>query len=137
MLVDSQVDDGGTRYRLDCVLMYINTCECRDVIVFCCRLRVITDARKGRLTVMLDSHWRTEVRIYYCKVEQRMSMYPLFSYTCTYCLLVGNLDKASMHMATFHQLARKHKWHTESGDSLHEIACEHLRRIYTSFAEQV
>lgn len=40
-------------------------------------------------------------------------------------------------METFHQLARKHKWHTDNGDSLHEIACEHLRRIYTKIAEQV
>ena len=40
-------------------------------------------------------------------------------------------------MVTFYELARKHKWHTEGGDSLHEIACEHLRRVYTKIAEEV
>ncbi len=37
----------------------------------------------------------------------------------------------------FQELAHKHKWHTDSGDSLYEIACEHLRRVYTSLAEKV
>lgn len=45
--------------------------------------------------------------------------------------------KAASHMEIFHQLARKHNWHTDSGDSYHEIVCEHLRRIYTSIAEEV
>ena len=49
----------------------------------------------------------------------------------------GDLDKAASHMGTFQELAHKHKWHTDSGDSLYEIACEHLRRIYTSLAERV
>lgn len=49
----------------------------------------------------------------------------------------GDLAKASFHMEIFHELASKHKWHTESGDSLHEIACEHLRRMFTSIAEEV
>ena len=41
------------------------------------------------------------------------------------------------HLETFYKLARKHKWHTDSGDSLHEISCEHLRRLYTKLAETV
>lgn len=50
---------------------------------------------------------------------------------------VGDLHKAAGHLETFYRLALKHKWHTDSGDSLHEIACEHLRRVYTSIAEEV
>ena len=50
---------------------------------------------------------------------------------------VGDLHKAASHLETFHRLALKHKWHTDNGDSLHEIACEHLRRVYTSIAEEV
>ena len=49
--------------------------------------------------------------------------------------LPGELSKALSHLETFYQLARRHKWHTESGDGLHEIACEHLRRVYTALAE--
>ncbi len=51
--------------------------------------------------------------------------------------IVGNLTKASFHMEVFHQLAREYRWHTESGDSLHEISCEHLRRLYTLIAHEV
>lgn len=40
-------------------------------------------------------------------------------------------------METFQQLASKQKWHTDSGDSFNDISCEHLRRIYTSIAEEV
>ena len=40
-------------------------------------------------------------------------------------------------METLQELARQHKWHTEGGESFHEIACEHLRRIYTAIAEEV
>ena len=50
---------------------------------------------------------------------------------------VGDLHKAAGHLETFYRLALKHKWHTDNGDSLHEIACEHLRRVYTSIAEEV
>ena len=49
----------------------------------------------------------------------------------------GDLEKATSHMETFHHLSRHGKWHTDSGDNLHDIACEHLRRVYTSIAEQV
>ena len=52
-------------------------------------------------------------------------------------LCVGDLVKAVEHLETFYKLARKHKWHTDSGDSLHEISCEHLRRLYTKLAETV
>ena len=49
----------------------------------------------------------------------------------------GRLVEAVQHMVTFHQLARSHRWHTEAGDSLHRIGCEHLRRLYTKMADQV
>ena len=52
-------------------------------------------------------------------------------------LVLGDLERAASHMETFHHLSHHGKWHTESGDNLHDIACEHLRRIYTSIAEQV
>lgn len=51
--------------------------------------------------------------------------------------LSGELDKASSHLEVFRELSYRHRWHTESGDSLYEIACEHLRRVYTSLAERV
>ena len=74
--------------------------------------------------------------------EQRFASY---SYIARYvskwqCILAvdsGDLSKAAFHMEIFHQLTSKYKWHTDSGDSFHEIACEHLRRIYTSIAEEV
>eukprot|EP00731_Ephydatia_muelleri_P031357 Em0022g871a len=47
------------------------------------------------------------------------------------------LEKACHHFEVFHQLAKKYKWHSEEGDSLHAVACEHLRRIYTSIAERM
>ena len=63
---------------------------------------------------------------------------PYPRYTCMfithYYIGIGDLEKAALHMETFHHLSRQHKWHT---DSVHDIACEHLRRIYTSIAEQV
>ena len=52
-------------------------------------------------------------------------------------MCAGDLVKAVEHLETFYKLARKHKWHTDSGDSLHEISCEHLRRLYTKLAETV
>ena len=45
--------------------------------------------------------------------------------------------KAVEHLEIFYKLARTHKWHTDSGDGLHEISCEHLRRLYTKLAETV
>ena len=62
---------------------------------------------------------------------------PCSQYCINSIIPPGDLEKAASHMETFHHLCRQHKWHTESGDSLHDIACEHLRRIYTAFAEQV
>ena len=64
--------------------------------------------------------------------------FPLYSYGLPSSHpYVGDLHKAAGHLETFYRLALKHKWHTDSGDSLHEIACEHLRRVYTSIAEEV
>ena len=54
---------------------------------------------------------------------------------CYYDL--GDLVKGVEHLETFHKLAHKHKWHTDSGDSLHEISCEHLRRVYTKLAAEL
>jgi len=51
--------------------------------------------------------------------------------------VIGDLVKAIEHLETFHKLAHKHKWHTDSGDSLHEISCEHLRRVYTKLATEL
>ena len=55
----------------------------------------------------------------------------------THGYLAGELHSALSHLETFYQLARRHKWHTESGEGLHEISCEHLRRVYTLIADQV
>lgn len=62
---------------------------------------------------------------------------PLLSLLLISLACAGDLHKATGHLEIFYQLARKHKWHTDSGDSLDEIACEHLRRVYTSIAEEV
>ena len=53
------------------------------------------------------------------------------------CVSVGELSTAASHLEVFYQLARSHKWHTDSGENLHRIACEHLRRVYTSMADEV
>ena len=50
---------------------------------------------------------------------------------------LGKLVAAVGHLEMFYHLARKHKWHTDSGEGLHEISCEHLRRVYTKMAEKV
>ncbi len=55
----------------------------------------------------------------------------------TGCAYPGDLDKASAHLEVFKELAHRHRWHTDNGDSLYEIACEHLRRVYTTLAERV
>ena len=54
----------------------------------------------------------------------------LFSYP-------GDLQRAAGHFEAYRRLAGKWKWCSESGDSVFEIACEHLRRVYTSLAKQV
>ena len=50
---------------------------------------------------------------------------------------IGELVKAAGHFEEYKKVASKHKWCTDMGDSVHEIACEHLRRVYTSMAKQV
>ena len=58
-------------------------------------------------------------------------------FLCVSDLAVGELQKAAGHLEVFQKLAHKHRWHTDSGDSQYEMACEHLRRVYTSIAEKV
>uniref|UniRef100_A0A1X7TNC5 Tetratricopeptide repeat protein 29 n=1 Tax=Amphimedon queenslandica TaxID=400682 RepID=A0A1X7TNC5_AMPQE len=48
----------------------------------------------------------------------------------------GDLDKAVEHMEIFYELTSANNWHTENGENLYRIACEHLRRIYTTIAEK-
>ena len=50
---------------------------------------------------------------------------------------LDDLQTAVEHMETFHELTSINNWHTESGENLYRISCEHLRRIYTSIAEKV
>ena len=45
--------------------------------------------------------------------------------------------EACVHMETCHKLASTQQWYTEGGESLLDIATEHLRRMYTSLAEDV
>ena len=45
--------------------------------------------------------------------------------------------RAAGHFEVYQKLARKHKWCTDTGESVFEISCEHLRRVYTSMAKQV
>ena len=52
-------------------------------------------------------------------------------------LFLDDLQTAVGHMETFHELTSINNWHTESGENLYRISCEHLRRIYTSIAEKV
>jgi tetratricopeptide (TPR) repeat protein len=49
----------------------------------------------------------------------------------------GDLQASMEHLETFHHMTSRHKWHTETGENLHKISCEHLRRIYTSIAEKM
>ncbi|XP_077984211.1 tetratricopeptide repeat protein 29-like isoform X1 [Glandiceps talaboti] len=47
-------------------------------------------------------------------------------------------DKAAEHFETFYQLSsRNSNWRTEDGQSLHAMACDHLRRLYTTMAENL
>lgn len=86
---------------------------------------MIIGAKREKPIAMLDLPWRTEV------LNQN------FVAVTNNNFVSGDLTKAAHHMEIFHELAGKHKWHTETGDSFHEIACEHLRRIYTAIAEEV
>ena len=58
-------------------------------------------------------------------------------YTCMPLSLSDDLDKAVEHMEIFYELTSANNWHTENGENLYRIACEHLRRIYTTIAEKV
>jgi tetratricopeptide (TPR) repeat protein len=49
----------------------------------------------------------------------------------------GDLQRAAGNFEAYRRLAGKWKWCSESGDSVFEIACEHLRRVYTSMAKQI
>lgn len=44
---------------------------------------------------------------------------------------------AAEHLEVYQRLACKHKWCTDSGDSVYELSCEHLRRLYTTMAKKV
>ena len=48
----------------------------------------------------------------------------------------GELQMAAGHFEVYQKLAHKHKWTTDTGDSVYQISCEHLRRVYTSMAKQ-
>ena len=43
---------------------------------------------------------------------------------------------AARHFEVYQKLAHKYKWTTDTGDSVYQISCEHLRRVYTSMAKQ-
>ena len=64
----------------------------------------------------------------------RMAVIP--SKLCVY-VFSGELQSAAGHFELYRNLAHKHRWCTDTGDSVYEIACEHLRRIYTSMATEV
>jgi tetratricopeptide (TPR) repeat protein len=49
----------------------------------------------------------------------------------------GELKKAAGHFEVYQKLAHKHKWCTDTGLSVYEVSCEHLRRVYTSMAKQI
>ena len=114
--------------------------------------------RREKRTAMWDWPWRIEVReggrreggredklegekwrkYKACRLGRTCMSLSMYSYALPFSHpCVGDLHKAAGHLETFYRLALKHKWHTDNGDSLHEIACEHLRRVYTSIAEEV
>ena len=61
----------------------------------------------------------------------------MLSLSLSLFLSLDDLQTAVGHMETFHELTSINNWHTESGENLYRISCEHLRRIYTSIAEKV
>lgn len=62
----------------------------------------------------------------------------MYMYLCDIvCVFPGDLQSAVGHFEVYRKLAHKHRWCTDTGDSVYEIACEHCRRLYTSMAKQV
>ncbi len=54
-----------------------------------------------------------------------------------FVLIIDEFEGSMKHLLQFYDLTRLNKWHTDSGERLHPIACEHLRRVYTKMAGKV
>ena len=60
-----------------------------------------------------------------------------FSVSVLSFCITGEYQDALKHLLEFHGLTCVNRWHTDSGERLHPVACEHLRRVYTKMAEEV
>lgn len=49
----------------------------------------------------------------------------------------GDLFKAAEYLESFYNLTKGRLWQTDDGENLHSLSCGHLRRVYTTMADQV
>lgn len=52
-------------------------------------------------------------------------------------LFLGDLFKAVEYLESFYNLTKGRLWQTDSGENLHSLSCEHLRRVYTTISDEV
>lgn len=49
----------------------------------------------------------------------------------------GDLIKAAEYLESFYNLTKGRLWQTDNGDNLHSLSCSHLRRVYTTMADEI
>lgn len=49
----------------------------------------------------------------------------------------GDLCKAAEYLESFYNLTKGRLWQTDDGENLHSLSCGHLRRVYTTMADEV
>ena len=52
-------------------------------------------------------------------------------------LFTGDLFKAAEYLESFYNLTKGRLWQTDDGENLHSLSCGHLRRVYTTMADEV
>lgn len=51
--------------------------------------------------------------------------------------IIGDLIKAAEYLESFYNLTKGRLWQTDNGENLHSLSCSHLRRVYTTMADEV
>ena len=54
-----------------------------------------------------------------------------------FVLSTGDLFKGREYLESFYNLTKGRLWQTDSGENLHALSCEHLRRVYTAMCKEV
>lgn len=49
----------------------------------------------------------------------------------------GDMAKAAQYFESFYNLTKGRLWQTDSGENMHSLSCDHLRRVYSTIADEV